>query len=214
MYPLIIYCYDAYCCWCYGFSPIISKLKEKYQQYIDFEVISGGMILPGKPAHISTMAAFFTETYKAVETTTGITFGKDFLWHIENDSDSDWFPNSEKPAIAMCVFKKYNPDKAVDFAADLQHALFFEGRDLCDNEAYRHLLHRYNIPEDEFYRQMQQPEYKEQAAEEFALCKQLKVAGFPALFLQTSGSKIYTLANGYTNYNTLHSRLQNILAQQ
>ncbi|MFT3950241.1 MAG: DsbA family protein [Agriterribacter sp.] len=214
MYPLIIYFYDAYCCWCYGFSPIISKLNEKYQQFIDFEIISGGMILPGKPKHIGIMAAFFTETYKTVEATTGIKFGKDFLWHIENPSDSDWFPNAEKPAIAMCVFKKYYPGKAVDFATDLQYALFFEGRDLCDNEAYGHLLNKYNIPAEEFYRQMEQPEFKEQAEGGFALCKQLKVSGFPALFLQTSESKIYTLANGYTDYDTLHSRLQNILSQQ
>jgi putative protein-disulfide isomerase len=76
------------------------------------------------------------------------------------------------------------------------------------------LLNKYNIPAEEFYKQLKQQEFKTQAAEEFALCKQLKVEGFPALFLQTDQTKIYALANGYTNYDTLNARLINILSQQ
>jgi len=210
MRPILIYCYDAYCCWCYGFSPILSKLERIYEQILDFEVVSGGMILPQNPLHISIMASFFAETSKAVEETTGVKFGKDFLWHIENPADSDWFPNSEKPAIAMCIFRQYHPNQAIAFAADLQYALFFEGRDLCDNEAYRHLLDKYHIPAEEFYTRLKQKEYTDQAREEFALCRQLKVTGFPALFLQTSGSKIYELTNGYTDYDTIVKRLEEV----
>ena len=55
------------------------------------------------------------------------------------------------PAIALCIFKEYSPGKAVEIAADLQYALYYEGRDLTDKEAYRHLLPNYNIPEEAFY---------------------------------------------------------------
>ena len=44
MTPRIIYCYDAYCGWCYGFSPVIKALYEKYNDQFEFETISGGMI--------------------------------------------------------------------------------------------------------------------------------------------------------------------------
>lgn len=171
------------------------------------------MILPEKPKPISIMSAFFTETYKAVESAAGVKFGKDFLWHIENPADSDWFPGSLKPAVAMCVFKKYYPDKAVAFATDLQYALFAEGRDLCDDEAYRHLLDKYDIPAAEFYLRMKEKKYMKEANEEFAICRQLKVTGFPSLFLQASESKIYALANGYTDYNTIQTRLEEIKKQ-
>src|SRR5579872_5186858 len=30
MTPTIYYCYDAYCGWCYGFSPIITRLFNEY----------------------------------------------------------------------------------------------------------------------------------------------------------------------------------------
>lgn len=45
MKPILVYCYDAYCGWCYGFSRVIKKIYEEYKDQLDFEVLSGGMIL-------------------------------------------------------------------------------------------------------------------------------------------------------------------------
>jgi putative protein-disulfide isomerase len=209
----IFYCYDAYCGWCYGFSPIIKRIAEEYKDRIFFEVLSGGMIIPEKPQPISTMAGYISQAYKVVEERTGIKFGSDFLWHINNPDDSDWFLNSEKPAIAMCVFKEYHPDKQVAFAADLQYALNFEGRDLCDDEAYRHLLEQYNIPAEEFYASLHSEAYKEKAYYEFALCKQLQVTAFPAVLLQASESKFYLMARGFTEYEALKERIEAVLQE-
>lgn len=213
MTPTLIYCYDAYCGWCYGFSGNIKKLAEGYKQIIPFEVLSGGMILNEKPAHISATAAYIRDAYKMVEEYSGVQFGADFLWHIYNPDDSDWFPNSEKPAIALCIFKEYFPELQVEFAADLQYALHYEGRDLCDNEAYRHLLEKYEIDPDEFYTKLAFETYKEKAYYEFALCKQLQVTGYPCVFLQVSEQKLYMLGKGYTAYEDLEARLQKILKE-
>ena len=65
--------------------------------------------------------------------------------------------------------------------------------------------------DDEFYKKLHSNEYKELAYQEFALVKQLKVSGFPALFLQASESKFYLLANGFTEYETLKTRIDNVL---
>ena len=165
----LIYCYDAYCGWCYGFSPVISKIAEHYKHLMHCEVLSGGMILPPAPQHIGTIAGFIQKAYKTVEEATGIKFGSDFLWHINNPDESDWYPNSEKPAIAMCIFKEIYPEKQVEFAADLQYGLNYEGRDLTDNEAYRHLLEKYQIDEAEFYQKLKSEDYKTKAYEEFQL---------------------------------------------
>jgi len=64
MKPTIFYCYDAYCGWCYGFSPVIKKLAEAYGERIPFEVLSGGMILPEQPVPISVTAGFIDKAYQ------------------------------------------------------------------------------------------------------------------------------------------------------
>ena len=213
MKPTLYYCYDAYCGWCYGFSPVIKKIAEEYKDKLLFDVLSGGMIFDEKPQHISAMAGYIGEAYKNVEQLTGIKFGEPWLWHIKNPQESDWYPESTKPAIALCIFKECYPDKAIEMAADLQYALHYEGRDLTDDEAYRHLLHQYNIPEEEFYKKLHSDEYREKAYYEFALVKQLQVKGFPCVLLQVTDSKFYLLSNGYTDYETLEQRLENVLAE-
>jgi putative protein-disulfide isomerase len=211
MQPLLIYCYDAYCGWCYGFSPVIKKITETYKSIMPVDVLSGGMILPQKPTHIRAAAAYIINAYKNVEALTGVEFGEDYLWHIKNAEESDWYPNSEKPAIALCVFKEFYPNRAVEFAIDLQIALHFEGRDLTDNEAYRHLLEKYSIQPETFYEKLQSEAYKEMAYYEFALMKQLQVTGYPCVFIQTADTKFHMVARGYTDYETLKIRIDNVL---
>jgi putative protein-disulfide isomerase len=213
MRPTLYYCYDAYCGWCYGFSPVIKQLATAYSGQIAFDVLSGGMIFTEQPQHIGAMAGYIGEAYKQVEKTTGITFGESWLWHIQHPQESDWFPESTKPAVALCIFKEYHPGNAVAMAADLQYALHYEGRDLTDDEAYRHLLHQYNIPEDDFYAKLHSEEYREKAYYEFALVKQLQVKGFPCVLLQVTDSKFYLLTNGYTDYETLKARIEKVLAE-
>jgi putative protein-disulfide isomerase len=214
MSPTLYYCYDAYCGWCYGFSPVINRVFSEYRRQLAFEVLSGGMILPAEPRHIRVMAPYIQKAYRTVEERTGIKFGEDWLWHINNPEESDWYPSSEKPAIALSVFKDYHHDLAIPFATDLQWALHDEGRDLTDDEAYRHLLEKYAIPADEFYERLHSESYKEKAYYEFALVKQLQVTGFPTVFLQVSQSKFYLLARGYTDYETMKKGIGQALLSQ
>jgi putative protein-disulfide isomerase len=211
MKPLLIYCYDAYCGWCYGFSPVIKEITEDYKNEVDVDVLSGGMILPEKPTHFDTIAPYIQKAYKTVEEHTGIKFGEDFLWHVFNYEDSDWYPNSEKPSIALSIFKDFYPDRAVEFAGDLQYSLNYEGRDLTDDEAYRHLLEKYSIQPEIFYDRLKSEEYKEKAYYEFSLVKQLQVTGYPAVLLQANDSKFYLLARGFTDYASLKERIDNVL---
>lgn len=209
----IIYCYDAYCGWCYGFSPVIQEIAAVYKNEFDFEVLSGGMIITDTPRPISASASYIAKAYKTVEEYSGVKFGQDYLWHIFNPDESDWFPSSEKPAIALSIFKEYHEDKQVSFAADLQYALHYEGRDLTDDEAYRHLLEKYQIPADAFYTKLKSEEYKEKAYYEFSLCQQLQVTGYPTVILQVSETKLYLLAKGFTPYETFKTTIENVLKE-
>lgn len=213
MQPILFYCYDAWCGWCYGFSPVIKKIAGQYPS-LQIDVLSGGMILPEKPVPIAATAGYIQKAYTTIEEYSGIRFGADYLWHINNPELSDWFPHSEKPAIALCIFKEFYPEKQVAFAADLQYALHYEGRDLTDDEAYRHLLEKYSIQSETFYHKINSEEYKEQAYYEFQLCKQLQVTGYPCVLLQTSETRFILLARGYTDYDTLAGRLDAALNEQ
>lgn len=211
MKPILIYCYDAYCGWCYGFSKVITSIQQQYQHQLDFEVLSGGMIPNESPAHIGRMAGYLVNAYTDVENLAGVKFGEDWLWHVRNPEESDWFPHSEKAAVAMCIFKEIHPEQQVQFAAALQYSLYYEGRDLTDDEAYRHLLESFKIDDKIFYERLHSEAYFDKAKYEFALCKQLNVSGFPTAFIQVSDKKLYMIARGYMPLDAVTENIEKVL---
>ena len=213
MQPVIYYCYDAYCGWCYGFSQVIKQIASEYKDKLSFEVLSGGMIPAENPRPIAAMTSYIHDGYKKVQEMTNVKFGEDYLWHIHNADKSDWYPHSEKAAIALCIFKEQYPQQQVAFAADLQYALYYEGRDLTDNEAYRHLLKQYSIDADDFYSKLKSEEYKDKALYEYSLCRQLKAESFPQVLLQVSAQKFHLIAKGYTDYDTLQKRIESVIGE-
>ena len=211
--PILIYCYDAYCGWCYGFSPIIKKIAEEYSFQLDVEVLSGGMMIGENKMPIEKIGPYIQGAYKRVEEVTGIKFGDDFLWHTANPDKSDWVMNSEKPAIALCILKEIYPERQLEFAGDLQYALNYEGRDLDDDEAYKHLLEKYTISENDFYTKLKSDEYKEKAYYEFALCKQLNVDSYPQVLIQLHSNKFYLITKGFSTYEEVKKVIEKALTE-
>ena len=211
--PILIYCYDAYCGWCYGFSPIIKKIAEEYSFQLDVEVLSGGMMIGENKMPIEKIGPYIQGAYKRVEEVTGIKFGDDFLWHTANPDKSDWVMNSEKPAIALCILKEIYPERQLEFAGDLQYALNYEGTDLDDDEAYKHLLEKYTISENDFYTKLKSDEYKEKAYYEFALCKQLNVDSYPQVLIQLHSNKFYLITKSFSTYEEVKKGIEKALTE-
>ena len=214
MNPIIIYCYDAYCGWCYGFSAnTMKQINAAYGNKMHIEVLNGGLVNYGSPQPISMFSDIILSGYKRIEELSGVKFGEDFLWHVNNTDKSDWFLDSEKAAVAMCIFKEIYSEKQVEFAADLQYAFNYEARDLMDDEAYRHLLEKYSIEPETFYTKLHSEEYKQKALAEFSLCSRMGITGYPCLLLQLSENKIYMIAQGFDTFENVDKRIKNILEE-
>ena len=190
----LIYIYDPICGWCYGFTPVIQELQEQFKGEIKVEIMSGGMLLTANRRPASAMYNYIKEAHKQVEATTGITFGEAFL---QGYLKSDDIMDSEKPSIALTVFKQYQPDNAVNFAHDMQVALNYEGKSLNDDKTYEEILEKYGIPAAEFLAKMQDDENRYATHQEFNIVQQWGITGFPAAILDT-GEQLYLIAKGFT----------------
>lgn len=199
----IIYFYDALCGWCYGFSPVIKKLYERHSAEIDFQVVSGGMVIGDRVGPINRVAGYISHAYRTVENRTGIKFGQPFLEVLKEGSQ---IFNSEPPGIAMMIFKELLPEKAVLFAHDIQHALYYEGQDLSIVDTYMPLLELYGIDKPSFREKFHAEEYRLKARTEFELIGQTGVSGFPTLVLKKKEE--YTLlCQGYQDFEKLNTAL-------
>jgi putative protein-disulfide isomerase len=62
--PIVVYCYDAYCGWCFGFSKVITRIYEEYKEVFEFEVLSGGMIPLESAHHIGKISGSLKDPIK------------------------------------------------------------------------------------------------------------------------------------------------------
>lgn len=206
----IIYVYDAFCGWCYGFSRVIKECYENHKNDFDFEVISGGMMIGEKVGSVNQVAPFIKTSYHNVEEVSGVKFGDAYLRHLE---EGTFILDSVPPSIALSVLKSLKPDLSIPFIHDLQQSIYFEGKDPNDSSLYRYLSVNFGIDPDEFERKMGEDEFREAAYYDFALAKQLKVESFPAVLMQMSETSFYLIAKGYTDSDTLELRIRNVLKE-
>jgi len=200
----VIYVYDALCGWCYGFSPVITQMEKKYGSQLDFEVISGGMITGNRIGPIGEVAGYIKTAYKDVESATGVEFGEAFLHETLEDGGAIF--TSIPPAIAMAVFKSHKPDKQVDFAAALQKAIYFEGKEPNELSTYGELAKTFGLDSAAFIAQMKKPEYEALANKEFQMAASLGVRGFPTVLILKDG-QYEQISHGYMPLSTFEKRI-------
>ncbi len=206
----LIYVYDALCGWCYGYSGVMKAIYEQHIDDFNFEVISGGMVLGERAGALSESRELIESHYPRVEETTGVKFGEPFLAALQEGTR---YFSSEKPAIALSVFKYFLPQKAILFAHDLQFAIYNGGIDLEIDENYLSLIAKYDIPNDEFLEKLNSEAFKQAAYYDFALAKQLQVTGYPAAFIKTGEHNFYMIAKGYADLETMELRIANVLKE-
>jgi putative protein-disulfide isomerase len=183
----IIYVYDAICGWCFGFSPTMAKLKEHYQDKIDFEVVSGGLKLGKGAGPIDIVAPYIKTSYQDVERTCGVKFGDAFVnGTLKNGT---MILNSLPPAIALCIMKERFPEKSLAFASLLHQMYYVDGIEPENYDAYGTYAATIGYDKDEFNRKMKDPVYIQKAYKDFEYAQQLGANSFPTVILEQNGNR-------------------------
>ncbi|TVZ28028.1 putative protein-disulfide isomerase [Gillisia sp. Hel_I_86] len=204
----IYYVYDPLCSWCYGFSPVIKKLKSLYDEQFDFQVISGGMQSGERKQPVSAIRDYLKGAYKNVTERTGVEFGDKFMAVLE---DGNRMLDSIPPSIALSIVKDLKPEEALNFAATIQEAVYFDGFDWNSVEAYIPYLKVYDFDPEDFKRKFEDPLYKEKTLEDFKLAANFGVTGFPSVILKKDDN-YYLIAQGFVPFDQLHATLEQVLA--
>lgn len=206
----LIYIYDALCGWCYGFSPVMQQIHEKYRGRLEFEVLSGGMIMGLRAGPIGEVAAYIAKAYPEVEQATGIQFGEAFVQNILAPGTAIF--SSEMPGIALTVFRKHRPEQVVEFAHALQNALYFNGIGLSILENYLPLVEPFGLSGPDFIREMEMEENRYETTLEFQTVANWGVNGYPSVLLKPAhDEQYYLIARGYTPFERLEEVIQKLL---
>jgi putative protein-disulfide isomerase len=208
----LIYIYDALCGWCYGFSPVMQRVHEKYAGRLDFEVLSGGMIMGLRAGPIGEVAPYIEKAYPDVEQATGVRFGEAFLQNILRPGTAIF--SSEMPGIALTTFRKQQPERVVQFAHALQNALYANGIKLSVLENYVPLAEQFGLSGSDFLREMQREENRYETMLEFQTVANWGINGYPTVLLKPEHDRqYYMIARGYTPFERLDEVIGKVLPE-
>ena len=203
----IMYCFDPLCGWCYGFSPVIRQLEERFGEQISFTAYVGGMVTGERVAPIGDTFSYIKNALQTVEERCGVKFGQGFKEMLEEGS---YLYNSEPPCQALVVYKSVTQGSSIAMAHQLQEAIFYDGTSLNEPENLAAIVKEEGLDEEAFLQLFQQEKYRAKTYEEFAFVQKLGVSGFPTL-LYRKDQQLYALSRGYQPYEQLEEMLLKIL---
>lgn len=208
--PTLVYVFDPLCGWCYGFSPSMKKLETQWKDRLDFQVVSGGMVLGERIGPLGEVAPYIKSAYKDVENATGVKFGEAFVKGTLEKGTAIF--SSQLISQALAVVNQDAPNRAVEAAHALQSLVYFEGKEPEVVASYDGFALQFGYTVEDFRTKLKSDAIVKATQEGFYLSRRLGVRGFPTVFLKKDGKHI-TIANGCVPYSTLESNLQKSLAQ-
>ncbi len=204
----ILYFYDALCGWCYGFSPVMTEIRQNYGDKFDFEIVSGGLKLESGVGPIGEVAPYIKAgAYKTVEERCGVKFGEDFInGPLE---EGNMIMNSFPPAVALSIVKEKMPDRAFEFGSMLHRAVYVDGMHPEHLQDYGRYAEKIGLDGTQFVKDLSDPKYQNAALQDISLTKNYGISGFPTLVV-IKDEKASLLSNGYVEYEYLEARLDTL----
>lgn len=211
----LIYVFDAYCSWCYGFGPVVERIIENFSDTMEAEVISGGMIQEDIP--LRQMADRFPDpeaVFGRITQMTGQTIAPEYIHMLREPGDTEYTFNSIFPARALATLKYFAPDRDIEQANSLQDLIFKKKADLTKTNSYKPIAEKFGIEWPAFVHRLESEKSLEDARYNFHLARQLEVTSYPAVLIQTGDQYFYLIARGYTSYDDMEKRIHNVLQEE
>ncbi len=200
----LLYVYDPLCGWCYGFGPVVEKIQKNYKNAVEVEIISGGMIMGDRVAPIGNMSEYILNAIPRLQRMTGVEFGQPYIALLK---EGTYVTSSEKPSVALCVYKSFTTERAVEYGHAIQISFYKEGKDLNEDVLYADLATSYGIDREAFLKRMKDSVYFNEAHTAFKRAADLGITGFPTLLIKQEKGYA-TLTEGYATYESIEKQLQ------
>ncbi len=202
--PHLIYVMDPMCSWCYGFAPVIKKIKEEQTGKMNFKLVLGGL----RPGTTEPMNQQMKDTVKLhweeVQKTTNQPFNYSFFEREE-------FVYDTEPGCRAVVTVRYLKKEAeLAMAEEVQSAFYARNTDVTKPEVLATIAAQYEIDEEDFLEKYNSDEMKEKTQQDFLIARHLQANAFPSLYL-LNGHKIMLVSRGYLPYDSVKSRIEESL---
>lgn len=201
----LIYVWDAYCGWCYGFSPGLGEFHKMHPE-LPVTVLSGGLFVGDRKLPISNYP-HIPGANQRIEQLSGVKFGDAYQKLLQK---GDFVLDSETAAKGFAALEHFAPEKAYESAAAMQKAFYYEGKSLSEEATFRDIADALGLDADEVIKRFKSEAAGQDALHAFETVRNLGVNSYPTLLLQ-KGEKLIKIGGGAMSAEKLEENFRTAL---
>jgi putative protein-disulfide isomerase len=203
--PRLYYFADPMCSWCYGFAPVMDKIRQAHGAHFDIRLVMGGL-RPGKLAEPMTpaRARVIRHHWREVAKMTGQPFEDDIF------KRDDFVYDTEPAAKAVIVMERLAPAAAYEYYHEIQRGFYAHSQDITSPEILANFARRFDVSATDFATAFASEEAHKETWGQFTFSASLGVKGFPALVLEQDG-QFMLLMRGWQPFEEVSAILERVL---
>ncbi|GJL67140.1 MAG: DsbA family protein [Nitrospirales bacterium] len=192
----LLYVTDPMCSWCWGFSPVMDRVCQRYQHRLGIEVLVGGL-RPGNTERFDEQRRnYILGHWHAVHERTGQSFN--FACQMASDFTYD----TEPAARAVVAVRHIEASRVFPYLHDVQEAFYVKNLDVTKEAVLADLAQSQGMTREYFLESFRSAELKRTVWSEFDQVRQWGVNGFPTLLAQQN-EETTILTHGYQSIDVL-----------
>jgi len=185
--PHLVYFADPMCSWCWGFSPVIEAISERFGPSLPIRLILGGL----RPWTIEPMTerdrGDVRDHWEHVREASGQPFEFAFF------NRGHFVYDTEPPSRAVVVLRRRGMVTGLAALRRIHRAFYAENRDVTDADTLTDLAAECGVDPDEFRDEFDSKAAVEETRDDFATAQSVGIRGFPTLIAGEGNDDKYVL---------------------
>jgi putative protein-disulfide isomerase len=187
---------DPMCSWCWGFEPVLERLRDELSDKGEFSLILGGLRNSGEQTWDDAFKTYLHTHWRSVEKKTSQRFNLGLL-------DKEAFDYDTEPACrAVVTVRVMDKKKQFSFFTALQKAFYVKGADITQMDVIADIVESEGIDKSEFVRLFVSDEMKEKTKADVYKARSMGANVFPSLVLIDEEGHL-CVVKGYKSYEEI-----------
>ncbi len=201
---ILWYVADPMCSWCWGFMPVIERIRDEYGDGLKVELLLGGLRPGTKDPLSSTQRQEILHHWHTVHRTTGQPF------RFEGAMPEGFVYDTEPASRGVIAVSLINPLAVFPFFKAVQSAFYAGQQNVTDPIVLSQLAVNVGSDARQFFQTFESDTAKKLVLAHFHKARQWGVHGFPSLIRQ-SKENYSLLTAGYCPFEELRLKIDDWL---
>ena len=201
--PHLVYFADPMCSWCWGFSPVIEEIEQRFGADLPIRLVLGGLRPGTEEALTDAGKAEIRTHWDHVHEASGQPF--DHAFFVREGFVYDTEPSSR----AVVVMRRQGMATALAGLRRIHAAFYANNRDVTDPDELTAIAAELGLSADAFSVELHSDTAKQETLQDFAISQRAGIRGFPTLIAGTGQNDQYDLVtNGFQRLELIMPALE------